>query len=111
MAIPRYNEMYRNFLECLKDGQPHKSKEVREAVAAAMSVTEEEQKRLLPSGKQAMYDNRFGWTRTYLKKAGLLESPSRGVFVITTEGSNLLAENPAVINDDLLMRYEKFSLI
>jgi len=102
--------MYRNFLECLKDRRPHKSKEVREAVAAAMSVTEEEQKRLLPSGKQAIYDNRFGWTRTYLKKAGLLESPSRGVFVITTEGSKLLAENPAVINDDLLMRYESFRL-
>jgi len=110
MAIPRYYEMYRNFLECLKDRRPHKSKEVREAVAAAMSVTEEEQKRLLPSGKQAIYDNRFGWTRTYLKKAGLLESPSRGVFVITTEGSKLLAENPAVINDDLLMRYESFRL-
>ncbi len=75
-----------------------------------MSVTEEEQKRLLPSGKQAIFVNRFGWTRTYLKKAGLLESPSRGVFVITADGSKLLAENPAVINDDLLMRYESFRL-
>lgn len=110
MAIPKYNEMYRLFLDCLKDGQPHKSQEIKKVIAAAMSVTEEEQKKLLPSGKQAIFDNRIGWTSTYLKKAGLIDSPSRGVFVITTEGSKLLAENPAVINNNLLMRYESFRL-
>lgn len=110
MAIPKHNEMYRPFLDCLKDGQTHKIKEVKEVVAVAMSVTEEERKELLPSGKQAMFDNRIGWTRTYLKKAGLIDSPSRGVFVITAEGSKLLAENPATINDSILMRYEGFRL-
>ncbi|KAF1085135.1 Mrr restriction system protein [Sporotomaculum syntrophicum] len=110
MAIPKYNEMYRLFLDCLKDGQPHKSQEIKKVIATVMSVTEEEQKKLLPSGKQAIFDNRIGWTSTYLKKAGLIDSPSRGVFVITTEGSKLLAENPAVINNDLLMRYESFRL-
>ncbi len=28
MAIPKYNEMYREFLEALKDGKPHTVKEI-----------------------------------------------------------------------------------
>lgn len=110
MAIPKYHEMYRPFLDSLKDGQQHKMKEVKEVVAAAMVVTEEERKELLPSGKQAIFDNRIGWTSTYLKKAGLIDKPSRGVFIITLDGSKLLAENPATINEELLMRYEGFRL-
>lgn len=108
MAVPKYHEMYRPFLDFLKDGQSHKIKEVKEVVAVAMSITEEERQELLQSGKQAIFDNRIGWTRTYLKKAGLIDSPSRGVFVITAEGSKLLAEQPPTINDDVLMRYESF---
>lgn len=110
MGVPKYHEMYRPFLNCLKDGQSHKIKDVKEVVAVAMSITEEERQELLQSGKQAIFDNRIGWTRTYLKKAGLIDSPSRGVFVITAEGSKLLAGNPPTINDDLLMRYESFRL-
>lgn len=33
MPIPKYDEMYLAFLECLADGQTHKSKEVKDAVA------------------------------------------------------------------------------
>lgn len=110
MSVPKYHEMYRPFLDFLKDGQSHKIKEVKEVVAVAMSITEEERQALLPSGKQAIFDNRIGWTRTYLKKAGLIDSPSRGVFVITAEGSKLLAESSLTINDDLLLRYESFRL-
>lgn len=109
MTIPKYHEMYRPLLECLKDGQQHKIKEIKDAVAAAMAVTVEDRKELLPSGNP-IYDNRIGWTRTYLKKAGLIDSPTRGVFVLTTDGKKLLEENPDIINDQLLMRYEGFKL-
>lgn len=108
MAIPKYNEMYRPFLDCLQDGQSHSFKAVKESVALAIGVAAEERGALLPSGKQAIYDNRIGWTRTYLKKAGLLESPTRGVFVLTEEGRKVLAENPVLINDDYLRKYESF---
>lgn len=110
MSIPKYHEMYLPFLTSLKDGERHSIKEIKEIVAAAMSITMEERKELLPSGKQAILDNRIGWTRTYLKKAGLISSPKRGVFLITKEGSSLLDENPPVINDELLMRYDSFRL-
>ena len=76
MPIPKYDEMYRAFLDCLADGQLHKSKEVKDAVAGVFSVSEKERAEMLPSGKQQLFDNRIGWTRTYLKKAGLVQSPA-----------------------------------
>ena len=68
MPIPKYDEMYRAFLDCLADGQLHKSKEVKDAVAGVFSVSEKERAEMLPSGRQQLFDNRIGWTRTYLKK-------------------------------------------
>ena len=90
MPIPKYDEMYRAFLDCLADGQPHRSKEVKDTVAGVFSVSEKERAEMLPSGKQQLFDNRIGWTRTYLKKAGLVQSPSRGIYVITPAGRQVL---------------------
>ena len=36
--------------------------------------------------------NRVAWAKTYLKKAGLLEAPRRGVFVITDRAKQVLAK-------------------
>ena len=88
MPIPKYDEMYRAFLDCLADGQLHRSKEVKDTVAGVFSVSEKERTEMLPSGKQQLFDNRIGWARTYLKKAGLVQSPSRGVYMITPAGKS-----------------------
>lgn len=108
MPIPKYDEMYRTFLDCLADGQPHRSKEVKDAVAGIFSVSEKERAEMLPSGKQQLFDNRIGWTRTYLKKAGLVQSPSRGIYVITPAGRQVLNENPPQIDNIYLQRFESF---
>lgn len=50
MTIPKYDEMYRAFLDCLTDGQPHKSKEVKDAIAEVFHLSDEERAVLLPSG-------------------------------------------------------------
>jgi len=54
MAIPKYDEMYRVFLSYLSDMKPHRSKEVRDAIAAHLSVSETERQEVLPSGRQAI---------------------------------------------------------
>jgi len=108
MPIPKYDEMYRAFLDCLADGQLHRSKEVKDTVAGVFSVSEKERAEMLPSGKQQLFDNRIGWTRTYLKKAGLVQSPSRGIYVITPAGRQVLNENPPQIDNLYLQRFESF---
>lgn len=108
MSIPKYDEMYRAFLDCLADGQAHKSKEVKDIVAGVFDISAIEREEMLPSGKQPLFDNRIGWTRTYLKKAGLIQSPSRGVYIITPIGLQVLAENPQKIDNLYLQRFESF---
>jgi restriction system protein len=110
MAIPKYREMYKPFLECISDGKQHTYKEIREYIASAMLVSTEDQKTMLLSGKQTVFDNRVAWAKAHLKKAGLVESPSRAITIITTEGKKVLQENPPIINNDYLLRYESFRI-
>jgi restriction system protein len=77
MAIPDYQSVMLPPLRYAADGQEHSVREVIEESADQFRLTDEERKELLPSGRQATFDNRVGWARTYMKKAGLLESPRR----------------------------------
>ena len=58
-------------------------------------VSEEERNEMLPSGGQQKLFNRVGWARTYMVKAGLLESSGRGKFKITDRGLAALKKKPA----------------
>jgi restriction system protein len=68
----------------------------------------EERNELLPSGSQAVFNNRVGWARSYLKQAGLLASQKRGFFTITPKGVDLLATNPEKIDISILEQYPEF---
>ena len=87
MAIPDYQSVMLPLLRYAADGQEHSVREAIEALADEFHLTDEERKELLPSGGQATFDNRVGWARTYMKKAGLLESPRRSYFKITGRAS------------------------
>ena len=108
VAIPKYYEMHKPFLEFLKDGQTHTLKELKSYVSTCFALSEEDLAELLPSGRQTVFTNRIGWARTYLKKAGLIDSPARATFVITDEGKRVLHNNPSVIDVGFLMQYDSF---
>lgn len=108
MSIPKYDEMYRAFLDCLADGQPHDLDEIKSVVANKFRLSPAEREVLLAIGKQPVFDNRIGWCRTYLKKAGLLERVARGTYVLTFDGKRVLAENPAKIDNLYLQRFDSF---
>ncbi len=106
--IPSYEEIMLPFLKHLKDGQEHSLSEIHDKLAEYFNLTDEEIRELLPSGQQPVFRNRIGWARTYLKKAGLLDSPKRAHFIITDRGNELLNENPTEITAKLLSRYDEF---
>lgn len=108
MELPKYYEMHKPFLEYLKDGQQHTLKELKQYISRYFKLTEEQLLEMLPSGRQTVFVNRIGWARTYLKKAGLIDSPSRATFIITNDGLNVLKDNPTVIDNNYLMRFESF---
>jgi len=63
---------------------------------------------MLPSGAQAVFDNRVGWAKAYLLKSGLLESPRRSFFKITARGKQVLDENPPLINAAYLKQFPEY---
>jgi restriction system protein len=63
---------------------------------------------MLPSGTAPLFDNRVGWARTYLKQAGLLESPKRGVLRITERGKATLSKSPKRIDVKFLDQFAEF---
>lgn len=90
------------------DGGEYSLREAIENLAQYFSLSDEERQAMLPSGRQATFDNRVGWARTYLKKANLLQTTRRGYFQITAKGKSTLAERPIEINVKYLERFPEF---
>ena len=95
-------------LRLVSDKKEHKYRGLIENLATEFKVTDEERKELLASGLQAIFDNRVGWAKTYLKKAGLLDSPKRATFVITQLGLDTLKKNPDRIDAKYLRQFPAF---
>ncbi len=108
MAIPDFQSLMVPLLVFAGDGKEHSTREAIEALSDHFQLTEDERRELLPSGRQATFDNRVGWTRTYLKKAGLLSSPKRSYIQITPRGQEVLAQNPSKINVSFLRQFPEF---
>jgi restriction system protein len=94
MSIPDYQSIMLPLLKFASDGLEHSLRETIEALADKFGLTGDERSELLPSGQQAVFDNRVGWARTYLKKAGLLETTRRGYYKITERGQEVLRKKP-----------------
>ena len=71
-------------------------------------VTKEQIEEKLPSQTEPTYINRIGWAITYLKKAGLLSSPTRAHYKISKEGKNVVDDNITNLNSKYLRKYESF---
>lgn len=108
MPIPDYQTLMLPLLRYASDGNEHTTREAVEVLAAEFQLTPAERNELLPSGQQAVFNNRVGWAISYLKKAGLLESPRRGALRITARGKQILSENPERIDVKFLERFPEF---
>lgn len=108
MAIPDYQTVMLPLLKFLADGGEHSLRESIDSLADEFSLTEVERTEMLASGQQAIFNNRVGWARTYLKKAGLLDSTRRGFFRITDRGKKVLSRAPNRIDVNFLEQFDEF---
>lgn len=108
MSIPDYARVMLPLLKSLADEQEHSFREMVEKMVDSFTVSEEERKKLLPSGRYPVFDSRVGWARTYLKKAGLIESERRGFWEITQRGLDALRQNPKEITNEYLKQFPEF---
>lgn len=106
--IPDYQSIMLPLLRYISDSKEHRMRDVTDGLAKQLGVTEEEKKELLPSGAAPVFYNRTAWAKTYLKKAGLIDSPKQGIVVITPRGIDVLKRNPTSINARFLKQFAEF---
>lgn len=93
ITTPTWEQFMRPELQALEDGVVRPAAEIRAQAATILGLTDEQRSEFIPSG-QRRWVNRANWALSYLARAGALERPSRGRYVITKVGRDLLARHP-----------------
>ena len=106
-GIPDYQSLMLPVLEVASKGETSVPL-AADAIADRVGLSQSEREELLPSGKQHLLHNRVHWAKFYLSKAGLLESPRRGRFVISAAGRKLLSNPPERLDTKYLLSVPAF---
>jgi restriction system protein len=105
MGLPTYDQFIEPILRYLvghPDGAP--AREVHEAAAEALGLSEADRQLLVPSGVQPVYKNRAGWAHDRLKRAGYSTTPRRGFWKVSTEGIDFATKYPSPLPADVVER-------
>lgn len=95
-------------LQALSDGTERHRRALADMMADHFNLSPEERTKLLPSGKAPVIRSRTGWALSYMKQAGLVQSPRRGWYQISQAGRTVVSEAPTQIDNGFLMRFEGF---
>lgn len=108
MTIPDFQSTMLPLLKLVEDGEVYQFSDVIEQLKDHFQLAEHEIQKRLPSGKQTVIKNRISWARTYLTKAGLLESPARGLTQITQRGLDALGQTEQPVRTKYLTQFPEF---
>jgi len=100
MKMPQYNEMFNPLLEALHElGGSGSIEEIDNKVIELQNYPAEVVDVLHGEGPKTEIEYRLAWSRTYLKKYGILENSSRGVWAILNNKHNIKKVNPKEVVD------------
>lgn len=108
MAVPNFQSLMLPLLHMAADGNEHSLAEARDVLAAEFRLTDTDREEPLPSGRQSKFSNRVAWAKSYLQQGGLLVSPRRGHFQISSRGRDVLKTSPPRIDIKFLEQYQEF---
>jgi restriction system protein len=108
MAVPDFQTLMLPVLREFADRAEHAPREIRQRVADRLQLTPEDVAEMVPSGTQTRLANRVAWGHIYLKRAGLLASPRKGVYRIAERGEEVLKSPPDQLNMQFLERYPEY---
>jgi restriction system protein len=98
--IPTFDAMMNPVIQALKSlGDSGTIEEVNNKAAEIAGLSDEQLEVLHDpeKGGQTEVEYRLAWTRTYLKKYGVLDNSSRGVWALTAKGRQLDQVNPKTV--------------
>ena len=108
MAVPKYDEFMPSIIRCLGDGKVHSLKQITEYCANEFQLSETDKSETLSSG-QSKLNNRVGWAKTYLKKAGLIKSTKRAHFCLTDEGAKAFQAGADCVTLEYLRSFDSIN--
>jgi restriction system protein len=97
VTVPSFDTFFRPFLELLSKQGPLHMKHVQASLQSGSGLSPDDLAQRLPSGGATVIENRIGWARTYLFKAGLIERVSWGSYRISASGIRMLKDQPGEI--------------
>ncbi len=95
--LPTYDSMMNPALHALRElGGSATIEELYNKVAENMSLSDEQLEVIhnADRGSQTEIDYRLAWTRSYLKKYGVIENSRRGIWALTPKGQQIPKVNP-----------------
>src|ERR1035437_6399122 len=103
MPVPTYERFIEPVMRYLAEhpeGAP--ARDVQDAAAEALHLSDADRAELLPSGVQRVYKNRAGRAHDRLKRAGLSLSLRRGHWQLTEQGRVFASAHPAPLSAEVL---------
>ncbi|MFN2279231.1 MAG: restriction endonuclease [Candidatus Promineifilaceae bacterium] len=96
VSIPTYDRMMNPLIQALNSlGGSGTIEELDDKVADILNLSDEQLEVMHnPKSGQTEVSYRLAWTRTYLKKYGILENSTRGVWALTKKGQQIDKVNP-----------------
>ena len=102
--IPTFDALMNPLIQALKKlGGSGTVEEINSKVAEIIGLSDEQLGILHDPerGGQTEFEYRLGWTRTYLKKYGMLANSSRGVWALTAKSMQIDVIDPKVVRRDV----------
>lgn len=86
MTVPKYDDLFDSVLKALQNlGGSGSVSEIEDQVVSILHLTNKEINEI-HRGSRTKLAYRLAWTRNYLKRYGLLENSSHGVWALTAKG-------------------------
>lgn len=103
MPVPTYDRFIEPILRYLASHpEGAAARDVHDAAAEALGLTDGDRAELLPSGTQPVYKNRAGWAHDRLKRRGYSASVRRGFWKLTESGQAYARANQAPLSADMV---------
>ncbi len=110
VQIPTFDTLMNPVIQAVKSlGGSGTIEEIDGGVAEIAKLSDEQLETLHDpeQGGQTEFEYRLAWTRTYLKKYGVLENSSRGVWALTPKGMQLDQVDPRVVRREVQAQRKK----
>lgn len=105
MKNPKIEDYFLPILHYLADKPAQTRGDIIKAAASKLQLDEEVRAERVSKKAELTYASRIGWALTYLRKAGMVQTPSWGRWEITPLGKEIEANPPFTFDLAYLKKY------